>query len=527
MIPDTKPEDGYSIESVHKAETAAVEKKGGTATDGHEMSRMGKKQELRRNFKFVGIVGFVTILQATWENVLLANWFGLYNGGTAGVIWCTIAVWLLMLCMIASLAEMASMAPTAGGQYHWVSEFAPEALQKPLSYVVGWCCCLGWIAGVPSCCVQLAGMVQTMVLLIHPDANVSQLWQATLLLYCFLFLAVGFNIFCARQLPLAEGILLFVHVLGFFVFLLIFWIMGEHAPAERVFREFHDGGGWGNTGLSCLVGLATPVWCFIGPDAGAHMSEELKDASLQLPRAMMWATVLNGVLGITMLISFCFCITDIEYLVNLESDFPIIDILLRTTGSKAATCILGVMLVVLLFFSTVTTTASASRQVWAFSRDQGFPFSSWIRFVNPKWELPINSILVVGLVSAIVSAINFGSGTAFNAVVGVSNAALGFSYIVSIGCIRLKRLRGEPLLPARWSLGRYGGIINDISLAFLAVIFVFSFFPTDVIHDSSRWAESFNWAMVIFAATCTLAFVYYVCGGSRRYISPASLVKQE
>lgn len=28
--------------------------------------------------------------------------------------------------------------------------------------------------------------------------------------------------------------------------------------------EHSDGGGWG-TGLSCLVGLATPVWCFIGP----------------------------------------------------------------------------------------------------------------------------------------------------------------------------------------------------------------------------------------------------------------------
>ena len=28
-------------------------------------------------------------------------------------------------------------APTAGGQYHWVSEFAPTSLQKPLSYLVG------------------------------------------------------------------------------------------------------------------------------------------------------------------------------------------------------------------------------------------------------------------------------------------------------------------------------------------------------------------------------------------------------
>jgi hypothetical protein len=28
-------------------------------------------------------------------------------------------------------------APTSGGQYHWVSEFAPPSLQKFLSYVTG------------------------------------------------------------------------------------------------------------------------------------------------------------------------------------------------------------------------------------------------------------------------------------------------------------------------------------------------------------------------------------------------------
>jgi hypothetical protein len=35
---------------------------------------------LQRNFKFISIVGFVTILQATWECTLLANWPGLLNG---------------------------------------------------------------------------------------------------------------------------------------------------------------------------------------------------------------------------------------------------------------------------------------------------------------------------------------------------------------------------------------------------------------------------------------------------------------
>lgn len=130
-------------------------------------------------------------------------------------------------------------------------------------------------------------------------------------------------------------------------------------------------------------------------------------------------------------------------------------------------------------------------------------------------------------VSLVISVINFGSDVAFNAVVGVSNAALGFSYIISVGCIRLKRLRGEPLLPRRWSLGKWGGPINDITLAFLAVIFVFSFFPTDPSVGDPDWAANFNYAIIIFASACLLALVYYVLGGSRKYVAPRDLIKQE
>ncbi|KAK5718879.1 hypothetical protein LTR17_015559 [Elasticomyces elasticus] len=231
----TRPDERLSMEEFGSDGKTDVAQKGGTASDEQEMRRMGKVQELRRNFKFIGIVGFVTILQATWQNTLLANWFGLTNGGTAGVIWCTIAVWILMLCTIASMAEMASMCPTAGGQ---VSEFAPPSLQKPLSYVVGWCCCLGWIAGIPACGLQLDGLVGAMVLLIYPDSTVSDLWKATLIIWLFVLLTVGFNIFFARHLPLAEGIVLFLHIFAFFAFLLVMWIMADHVPASQVFTTF-------------------------------------------------------------------------------------------------------------------------------------------------------------------------------------------------------------------------------------------------------------------------------------------------
>ena len=37
----------------------------------------------------------------------------------------------------AAIADFSGRAPTAGGQYHWVSEFAPPSCQKFLSYLVG------------------------------------------------------------------------------------------------------------------------------------------------------------------------------------------------------------------------------------------------------------------------------------------------------------------------------------------------------------------------------------------------------
>lgn len=45
--------------------------KQGTHRDQRDMLRMGKIQELRRNFRFVTIFGFTMVLMATWEAQLV------------------------------------------------------------------------------------------------------------------------------------------------------------------------------------------------------------------------------------------------------------------------------------------------------------------------------------------------------------------------------------------------------------------------------------------------------------------------
>jgi choline transport protein len=49
---------------------AVMSEKKGTEEDQRDMSRMGKKQEFRRNFGFVSIFGYSMTLMATWETLL-------------------------------------------------------------------------------------------------------------------------------------------------------------------------------------------------------------------------------------------------------------------------------------------------------------------------------------------------------------------------------------------------------------------------------------------------------------------------
>lgn len=48
-------------------EDPVVKEKKGTQHDQRDMYRMGKVQELRRNFRFLSIFGFTMVLMATWE----------------------------------------------------------------------------------------------------------------------------------------------------------------------------------------------------------------------------------------------------------------------------------------------------------------------------------------------------------------------------------------------------------------------------------------------------------------------------
>jgi amino acid transporter len=117
-----------------------------------------------------------------------------------------------------------------------------------------------------------------------------------------------------------------------------------------------------------LRGNHSYIVSFIGPDAGAHMSEELKDASVVLPKAMMWATFFNGIFGIIMMITFVFGGGALDCVLDSATGAPVLQAVYNATGSKAGTVVMGSLLVILTFFAAVSVCASASRSLWARQR---------------------------------------------------------------------------------------------------------------------------------------------------------------
>jgi amino acid transporter len=90
---------------------------------------------------------------------------------------------------------------------------------------------------------------------------------------------------------------------------------------------------------------------------------------------MVWSFVGNIVAAFIMLIAMLFCIGPLEEV--LVADVPYA-LLFNNTGSRPLSLFLNVLLLILIYMGNITSLATSAREMWAFSRDNGLPFSPWL-----------------------------------------------------------------------------------------------------------------------------------------------------
>ena len=272
-----------------------------------------------------------------------------------------------------------------------------------------------------------------------------------------------------------------------------------------------------------MIGLLAPTAVLVGYDCSVHMSEEIRDASITLPRAIMGSVILNVTLVFTVIITICFTLGNADEVLASPTGYAFIQIFYKATGSYAGASVMTFIIIFMLSVCAVSEAAACSRQIWSFARDKGLPGHSWLAKVSPHWNVPVPGIIVSLTISALLSLINIGSSVALNAITSLGAVATLISYYLTIGCLIHRRLFGAPLPDRRWSLGKLGIAVNVGALVILTPLIFFLTWPL----TTPVTAETMNWSSVMLVGVFVIATAYYVVKGRKEYVGPVVYVKRD
>lgn len=251
------------------------------------------------------------------------------------------------------------------------------------------------------------------------------------------------------------------------------------------------------------------------------MSEEVKHAAKTIPRAMITVYFLNFLLLFPALVTICYHIPDLNAALNDSTTYPAVYVLRVSMSPTWVTVILTIVSLILIA-SCINYFAAVTRDLFAFARDNGLPFSQWISTVHPKRHIPVNASIVSTVLASCLSLIYIGSPVAFYAITSLSTVSLLMCYTMSIGSVLYRRIaKPETLPPAYFSLGKWGVPINIIAVTYGSWCFFWAFWPQ--VYNPSP--ADFNWASPIFGVAVIFALGYYFFVARHKYVGPVAEVE--
>lgn len=264
-----------------------------------------------------------------------------------------------------------------------------------------------------------ANFLLGMANLTHPEYTIER-WHTVLVTYLICSLATLSNIFLPHLLNRISKAILLWNICSFFVCFITILATNDHKQsASFVFSDFQNSTGF-NKSYTAILGILQSAFGMCCYDAPAHMTEEIKDARKQAPRAIVMSVWLGFVTGFVFLISLCFCMGSIEETAASPTGVPVIAIFYNSTGSIGGATALASLITVIVLVCANSLMAEGGRAVYAFARDQGLPCSGIISRVDSKLHVPVYAILVTGVVQAAFNSIYFGTVTGFNTVISIA-----------------------------------------------------------------------------------------------------------
>ena len=480
-----------------------------TSEDEKLLHKLGYAQEL---FRAMG--GFRNFAISFTIISILAGCLTSYNvafehGGPMWVTYSWLVVGLFATIIALAMAEIASAYPTAGGLYYWASKLGSPGW----GWATGWFNLIGQVAVTAAIGYGLAAFGQVLFDFWFSYTKHMNDWFgasydcSTYILYiCFLLAAVLINVFDIR---ITSGLNVFSawwHMIGVAVIVGVLIIVPDHHQSlSYVFTERVNNSGYGGSTTSFTslafwlvigLGLLLAQYTITGFDASAHTAEETHKASRFAAVGMWTSVVVSVIFGWILLLAVTFAIPSTEGALGVvnELGFLVPWIWTESMSQNWAEFLLFIC-VVAQFFCLTASTTSASRMMFAFSRDRAVPGHSLWRRVS-RHRVPVYSVFGVAFFAAVLmipAVWNYFVGYA----VGTAIAVIGL-YIAFVIPVFLRLRKGDSWdEPRAWSLGKHYKWIDVISILWVALISVIFIIP--LYKVGLPWNDPFDWRFTNYA----------------------------
>jgi amino acid transporter len=454
---------------------------------------MGYAQELERRMS-----GFSNFAVSFSIICILSGGINSLAQATSGAGGIGIGIGWLVGCFMSfvfalAMAQIGSAYPTAGGLYHWGSILG----NRFTGWLTAWLNLLGLIT------VLGAINVGTWYFFFGAFGSHWGLEDTLTNRVIFVALITGLQalinhmgIGLTAKLTDWSGYLIFATAIALTLVCLAF------APSWDFSRLFTFTNYSGEAGANVwppvsntwvfLLGLLLPVYTITGYDASAHTSEETMKAAHSVPRGMVMSVVWSALFGWLMLCAFVLMLPSMDE--AAKQGWNVFFWGMDTQVPAAINTILYLAIFISQFLCGLATVTSASRMIFAFSRDGGLPASRALSKVSPRYRTPVAAIWTGAILAVLfvwfASGVSIGGGTAYTIVVSTTVIFLFLSFTVPIvlGLMTHGTAKWDKMGP--WDMG--AGLFKlfcVLSIISMVLIFFIG------IQPPNDWAL---WVVIIF-----------------------------
>ena len=475
---------------------------------------MGYAQELSRSMsKFSNFaISFSIICILSGGINSFAQAISSVGGAGAGIGWIVGCVLSGMFAL--SMAQIASAFPTAGGLYHWGSILG----NRFWGWLTAWLNLLGLITVLGAINIGtayfFAGTFGGMFGFTGTDGQVVTFVAAITIIQA-IFNHIGIK--ATTFLTDISGYIIFAATAVLVVACLVY------APAIDISRLWtftnYSGEAGGNVfpqsdnmGYLFLLCLLLPVYTITGYDASAHTSEETKNAATSVPKGIVNAVFWSSLVGWIMICAITLAIPDLSVAAGqgFGMFFATMDAILPA-GLKTV-LYLGILIAQLI--CGLATVTSASRMLFAFSRDDGMPIGSKaLATVSTKYRTPVNAIWTASVLCILyvllAMSIKVGENSIYVIVVNSTLVFLFLSFTVPLVAGMFAYGTAKWPTPGPWAMsaGVYK-LVTVLSVVGMAVILFIAIAPPN------------ERVLYVVAGFIAIALVLWVAVENRRFEGP-------